>query len=484
MTCEILIVDDEKDIRFLIRDVLQDENYSCREAHDSDSAIQAVQDRRPSLILLDIWLQGSRKDGLGILEDLIQDYPDIPVLMMSGHGTIETAVKAIKMGAYDFIEKPIKLDHLLLCVNKALDHSRLRRENQEFKIRFANHHELVGSSSPIQLVRQTIKKIAATSSRIFITGPQGSGKEIVARLIHAQSRRDQGPFIAINCAVLQPDRLEEMLFGSETSEGRKIGILEEAHGGTLFLDEIADMPIETQGKILRFLQDHSFERLGSRHTVKVDVRVVASTNKPIKTLIELGKFRADLFYRLNVVPIDIPPLCERVEDINDLVQFFVKQISYSLTIPLKNFTTSAVAALQTYTWPGNVRQLRNVVEWCLIMAHGDGKNTIDVGMLPPDVLGNDTQKAFYGQSDIYLDLPLREAREIFERQYLLSQINRFGGNISKTASFVGMERSALHRKLKSLQDREEERHKSEDDLDLVHPSGADPIIVPSLIEKS
>ncbi|MBK3732379.1 two-component system nitrogen regulation response regulator NtrX [Azospirillum brasilense] len=453
MAHDILIVDDEADIRMLIAGILNDEGMKTREAADADQAFAQVSARRPSLVVLDIWLQGSRLDGLQILEQLMRDHRNLPIIMISGHGNIETAVSAIKIGAYDFIEKPFKADRLLLMVDRAIEAARLKRENEELKLRAGGEVELVGRSTAVNHVRQSIEKVSPTGSRVLITGPAGSGKEVVARLIHARSRRAGGPFVGLNCATMRPDRLEMELFGTEAGVdggGRKIGTFEQAHGGTLLLDEVADMPLETQGKIVRALQEQVFERVGGGQRVEVDVRVVATSNRDLQAEIDQGRFRQDLFYRLAVVPIRVPSLAERREDIPLLARHFMQRSAEAAGLPIREFGEDAMAALQAYDWPGNVRQLRNVVDWLLIMAQGDPKEPIRADQLPPEIGAITPTVLKWDKGGEIMGLPLREAREVFEREYLLAQVTRFGGNISRTASFVGMERSALHRKLKSL----------------------------------
>ncbi|BBK31955.1 two-component system nitrogen regulation response regulator NtrX [Stella humosa] len=454
MAHDILIVDDEADIRMLIAGVLRDEGYATREAGDSRAAIAAVRARRPNLVILDIWLQGSELDGMGILDVLRREHPGLPVLMISGHGTIETAVSAIKLGAYDFVEKPFKTDRLLVLIERAIEAARLRRENEELRLRTGGSFELVGASSAIGQIRQAIERVSPTGSRVLVTGPAGAGKEVVARLIHNQSRRADGPFVVINCATMRPERLEVELFGTEGADGadgrRKVGTFELAHSGTLFLDEVADMPLETQGKIVRALQDQTFERVGGSSRVEVDVRVIASTNRDLTAEMAAGRFREDLFYRLNVVPIRVPSLRERREDIPVLARHFMARSAETSGLPPRVLGEDALAALQAYEWPGNVRQLRNVIDWLLIMAPGDGREPIRADMLPSEIGSTTPAVLRWDKAGEIMTLPLREAREVFERQYLLAQLTRFGGNISRTASFVGMERSALHRKLKSL----------------------------------
>jgi two-component system nitrogen regulation response regulator NtrX len=452
MAHDILIVDDEADIRMLIGGVLKDEGYATREAADAEQALAAVQTRQPTLVVLDIWLE-TGVDGIELLKQLRAQMPAVPIVMISGHGTIETAVEAIKLGAYDFLEKPFKSDRLVLIVERAIEAALLRRENEELKLRAGGELDLVGISPVANQLRQQIERVAPTGSRVLVTGPPGSGKEVVARLLHARSRRAKGPFIAVNCATMRPDHLEIELFGTELrSDGaaRKVGTFERAHGGTLFLDEVADMPLETQGKIVRVLQEQTFERVGGSSRVEVDVRVVASSNRELGGEIGAGRFREDLYYRLSVVPIKVPPLRERREDIPLLARHFIARSTDAAGLSLREFGEDAMAALQAYTWPGNVRQLRNVVDWLLIMAPGDAREPLRADMLPNEITAIAPTVVKWDKGSEIMTLPLRDAREVFEREYLLAQVTRFGGNISRTAAFVGMERSALHRKLKML----------------------------------
>ncbi len=446
---EILIVDDEEDIRDLVSGILRDEGFDTRVAGDSEGALNAVHQRRPQLVVLDIWLQGSRLDGIQVLDTLKREHPDLPVVMISGHGTIETAVASIKKGAYDFIEKPFKADRLIHVVGRALEAARLRREVDELKLKTGDETEMVGASSAVSQLRQAIDKIAPTNSRVFITGPAGSGKELVARLIHARSRRAGNAFVAINCATMDPSRIEAELFGVEATDGpRKTGLFELAHNGTLYLDEVADMPLETQGKILRVLVDQTFTRINGVTRVQVDARVICSTTTDLRAEIVAGTFREDLYHRLNVVPVRVPSLAERREDIPMLVAHFMKRLSTMSGLAMREVGDDAMAVLQAHNWPGNVRQLRNIIERLLILASDDTAQAISADLLPTDLGSNASWGG--GRGDLVISLPLREAREIFERDYLIAQINRFGGNISRTAAFIGMERSALHRKLKSL----------------------------------
>jgi two-component system nitrogen regulation response regulator NtrX len=453
MASDILIVDDEADICELVAGLLQDEGYTTRTARDADSALSEIKNRRPNLLFLDIWLQGSRLDGLQLLDEVKALHPELPVVMISGHGNIETAVAAIKQGAYDFIEKPFKADRLVLVADRALETSRLKREVKELKALAPVPAGMVGRSPSINQLRQTIEKVSPTNSRIMIIGPSGAGKELTARTIHGLSGRASGPFVVINAAAITPERMEIELFGVDPTNGsteRKVGALEEAHGGTLFIDEIADMPRDTQNKILRVLVDQTFQRVGGTSKVAVDVRIVSSTSRNIEAEIAAGKFREDLYHRLSVVPVRVPPLAERREDIPDLVNYFMEQISLSTGLPQRQIGADAMAVLQSHDWPGNVRQLRNNVERLMILAGGDPSAVISASMLPQDVGSMVPSMPNGNGGEQLMGLPLREARELFEREYLLAQINRFGGNISRTAEFVGMERSALHRKLKAL----------------------------------
>ena len=451
MSADILIVDDEADIRDLVAGILQDEGHRTRLARDSDEALRAIEDRKPHLVILDIWLQGSRLDGLEVLMIMKRTYPDLPVVIISGHGNIETAVTAIKRGAYDYIEKPFKADRLVLVTLRALEASQLKREVRELKERSVVSAEMIGKSPAINQLKNNIDKAGPTNSRIMLRGASGSGKELAARVLHQKSLRADGPFVVLNAAAMVPDRVEEELFGTEDRTGgpRKVGALEEAHTGTLYIDEVADMPMETQGKILRVLVEQKFLRLGGSQKVSVDVRIISSTSRDLDQDIREGRFREDLYHRLNVVTLRVPSLAERREDIPDLIQYFVGQVAQTSGLAPRRIGEDAIAVLQAHDWPGNVRELRNNVERLLILAGGDPGAAITADMLP-DEIGSNVPLPVNGGAEHLMSLPLREAREIFEREYLLAQINRFGGNISRTAEFVGMERSALHRKLRAL----------------------------------
>ncbi len=452
MVADILIVDDEDDIRELVAGILEDEGHGARLARNSDEAIAAIEARRPQLILLDIWLQGSKLDGLQLLEAVKRQHPNVPVVMISGHGNIETAVTAIKLGAYDFIEKPFKADRLILVADRALETSRLKREVSDLRARGGPVNRMIGSSSAVVNLKRIIERLGPANSRVLISGAAGSGKELAARLIHESSARADGPFIVINAPAMSPESMDSELFGVESGvDGTpRIGALEEAHGGTLYLDEVADMPLETQAKILRVLVDQNFQRVGGSSRVHVDVRIVSSTSRDLAEAITEGRFREDLFHRLSVVPIRVPSLAERREDIPELVQYFLKLVAASMGVQPRRVGADAMAVLQSHDWPGNIRQLRNNVERVMILALGDPNAEISASMLPAEVgaLVPAVPSGIGGEK--LLSLPLREAREAFERDYLVAQISRFGGNISRTAEFIGMERSALHRKLKSL----------------------------------
>ena len=451
MTYDVLIVEDEDDIRDMIAGILSDEGYDVRQAATSEEALSEVSTRQPSLIVLDVWLKGSSMDGIELLDRIKSGMPKLPIIVISGHGTVETAVSAIRKGAYDYIVKPFKAEKLLVTASRALENARLRQENEELKGKAPIDDKLVGESQYIAQLRQKIARVAPTNSRVLITGPSGSGKELIARALHANSDRSSGPFKAVNAASMVPERVDEELFGVAGPDGHasKTGLLEKAHNGTLYLDEVADMPLETQGKLLRLLVEQRFHRIGGEDDVQVDVRVITSTSRDLAKEVQLGKFREELYHRLNVMPMQVPPLTDRREDIPALVTHFIGQLAASTGLPARQIGDDAMAALQAHDWPGNVRQLRNNVERLLILATGDPQNPITLETLPAEV---SVVRANTGvtENERVIAMPLRDAREHFEREYLQAQIERFGGNISKTATFVGMERSALHRKLKSL----------------------------------
>ncbi|MDR3461681.1 MAG: sigma-54 dependent transcriptional regulator [Beijerinckiaceae bacterium] len=452
MASDILIVDDEIDIREIVSGILSDEGHGTRTAKNSDEALAAIEARRPSLVFLDIWLQGSRLDGLQVLEIVKKQNPNLPVVMISGHGNIETAVSAIKLGAYDFIEKPFKADRLVLVAERALENSRLKREVSELRTRGGDVTKMAGKSTSVNQLRQVIERVAPANSRILITGAPGSGKELAARMIHEASARSSGPFVVVNSATITPENMETELFGADAvnGAGRLVGKLEEAHLGTLYFNEIADMPKETQGKILRVLVEQNFHRVGGTTRVNVDVRIISSSSRDLAVLIAEGAFREDLFHRLSVVPIRVPSLSERREDIPELISFFMDQMAASSGMPPRRIAADAMAILQSHDWPGNIRQLRNNVERLMILTKADPDTEITASLLPSEVGALVPATPTGAGGEKLMSLPLRDAREVFEREYLMAQVSRFGNNISRTAEFIGMERSALHRKLKSL----------------------------------
>lgn len=486
MSKDILVIDDEADICDLVAEILTDEGHQTRTAYSYEQAVDEIAKKLPDVFIIDIWLENSKKDGVALLDDIKQHHPDLPVIMISGHGNIETAVNTIHKGAYDFIEKPFKPERLLLTVGNAISINNLKKENQELKLRGSDSWEMIGNSIAINQLKIAIDKVAPTGSRVMVTGAAGTGKELVARMIHQKSKRADKPFIVLNAANMTPDRIESELFGIENmgmygiSSGvtaynsydsissnqpqkysdipGKIGIFEQADGGTLFIDEVADMPYETQGKILRLLQDQQFSRIGSDRVINVDIRVIAATNRDLESLIQRKLFRKELYYRLNVVPLHIPPLKERREDIPLLCQYFMDKTAKASNLSKKRFNKDALALLQSYDWPGNVRQLRNIMEWLLIMTNDEDEQIIRADMLPKEFSQSNNSSLFQEEmGSNLLSLPLRDARELFEKHYLAAQISRFSGNVSRAANFIGMERSALHRKLKNLRIHNEER---------------------------
>src|SRR5881398_2388400 len=418
MALDVLVVDDEADIRELVSGVLEDEGYAVRTAGDSSETLEAIEERRPSMVLLDVWLQGSRLDGLQLLQEIKRRDSTIPVLMISGHGNLDTAVAAVREGAIDFIEKPFEAERLIYLVDRATETERLRRENETLRRQVGQEDQLHGSSVAINTVRATLKRVAPTGSRVLISGPPGVGKEIAARMIHLWSPRAKAPFIVLSAAMMSPERVEEELFGSESDSGMRPGLLEHAHGGTLFLDEIADMPPTTQAKILRVLTDQSYHRIDGQRPIKVDVRVLSATSRNLQDEINAGRFREDLYYRLNVVPVKLPSLRERREDIPELVSHFLARYAAERRIAAPGISEEAMAALQAHDWPGNVRQLRNIIERTLILAPGDRVQCIEVDLLPPEVLDNQSPVSGGNTAMAIMGSPLREAREAFEREYL------------------------------------------------------------------
>lgn len=452
MSQDILIVDDEPDIRNLMSGILTDEGFTCRVASTGENVLEEISSRQPNLLILDVWLGDPKYDGLKILELIKKTNPDLPIVMISGHGTVETAVNAIKLGAYDFIEKPFKTDRLLLIVSRALEAARLRRENRYLKEEIIPS-QMIGNSSSIQIVRKTIEKVAPTNSRILIVGPAGVGKELAAYEVHAKSKRVSGPFLVLHCKTESKESIEEQLFGAEPTGNsqRKLGVLEQAHNGSLFLDEVTELPIDVQARLVRFLHEQTFKRVGGNHKVSVDVRIMAASKYDIKAAIESGFFREDLYYRLNVITLQLPPLKERFEDIPDLVSYFVARLSRQAGVPKRQFSEATLALMKTYEWPGNVHELRNVVERALIMSPAANDAVVMPEELSPEVRGEELSSLTAQSAPNFLSMSLREAREYFEREYLLAQVQKFAGNISRTATFIGMERSALHRKLRQLQ---------------------------------
>lgn len=450
MRVDVLVVDDEVDICLQVSGILEDEGYSVASAENADAALEIVMSKRPKVVILDVWLERSRLDGLELLSEIRREDPEIVILMMSGHADIEIAVRAIRDGAYNFIEKPFAADRLVISVSRAHEAAELRQQISELKAANRREWPLIGASAAMSSLRAQIEKLSRVNSRILIQGPSGSGKEVIARSVHAASDRADAPFVAINCAGIRPDNMEAMLFGEQSADGTVIqGMLGKADRGVVLLDEIADMPLETQAKILRIIQEQSFTPVGASHPVSVDIRVMACSARDLQKMVREGSFREDLYFRLNVVPVSAPALSERVEDIPALVEYFVNSAVSSGQVK-RRLSSGALSALQAHSWPGNVRQLRNVIEWLLIMAPGGPDDEIGVDALPPDILGQDPNALLDERREELMDIPLKDAREAFERSYLAAQMKRFGGNVSKTAKAVGMERSALHRKLRSL----------------------------------
>ncbi|MCB9993817.1 MAG: sigma-54-dependent Fis family transcriptional regulator [Hyphomicrobiaceae bacterium] len=458
MARDILIVDDEEDIRDLIAGILEDEGYQTRTAHDADSALGELAKRRPNLVFMDIWMQGSRLDGLQLLDEFQVQNGDVPVVMISGHGNVETAVSAIQRGAFDYIEKPFKIDRLLLIAQRAMERSHLQQKVAELEQKSGEGSpELVGQSPDIAQVRSIIEKSGPTNSRIFIAGPSGAGKGLCARLIHQHSLRADAPFVEFNATYYAPEEAAAALFGSERVEvdgtvRASVGAFERAHGGTLYLSEVAALPQVVQSQLLRTLVESRFTRVGGQAPVPVDVRIVSSSSHDLHYRIETGDFRSDLFHRLAVVPVAISPLSRRREDLPAMVDLFVQQVCQMQSMRSLRIGDDAIAVLQGQDWPGNARQLRNAIERLIILTRDNppSDGVITASMLPADIGEVLPTVGTTDEGAHLMSLPLKEAREVFERQYLQAQIERYGGNISKTAQFVGMERSALHRKIKSL----------------------------------
>ncbi|MFO8056756.1 MAG: sigma-54 dependent transcriptional regulator [bacterium] len=441
----ILIVDDEESIRTTLGGVLSDEGFSVSTAHDGESALQMIEDSPPDLVMLDIWLPGM--DGVESLQKIKETYPELPVVMISGHGTIETAVKSTRLGAYDYIEKPLSLDKIIITIQNALELTRLSREYRRLSEEMAGKDELIGQSRPIKELRSQIEKVAPTEGWVLISGENGTGKEVLARMIHRGSLRSDRPFVSVNCAAIPEELIESELFGHEKGAftgavDRKQGKFDMADGGTLFLDEIADMSLRTQSKILRILQEQQFERVGGTSPIKVDVRVIAASNKDLEKAMQEGSFREDLYYRLNVIPLYLPPLRERKEDIPLFVDHFLKDFCARSRLKQKKINKRALQAFMQYSWPGNVRELKNVIERMVILSPG---GDITVKDLPPALTSPGTAPV----TSAY-DLPtLKEARNAFEKQYLMRKLIENDHNVSRTAEQVGVERSSLHRKIKS-----------------------------------
>ncbi len=435
---KILIVDDEKDIRANIKAILSDENYLAYTAENSDEAIKLVNNNDFDLIILDVWLNDSTLDGIELLKFLKTTYVNIPVVIISGHGNIEMAVEAIKEGAQEFIEKPFSSERLLLSVSRSIEVAEIKYENQKLKEKDIYNYKFIGNSNSIQKIKQLIDKVAPTSSRVLIYGESGTGKDIVAREIHKKSKYANGPFIVVNAAILEPEGIENELFGYDNGNGEiTTGVFEKSNNGTLFIDEVGEMPLQTQAKILRVLTDQSFTRVGDDNLISIDSRIICSSTNDLNELIDNGSFRKDLFHRINVVNITIPNLSERVEDIDLIIDHFSEHFSELNSIKNVDLKPLIKSKYLNYEWPGNIRELRNLIERYIILGEKH-----DESVPFKENLGDESRNV--------ISMPLRNARKIFEKNYLQSQIKRFNGNISKTASFIGMERSALHRKLKQL----------------------------------
>ena len=452
MKNNILVVDDEKDIRLSIAGLLEDEDYEVRVAKNSDEALDAISKRVPDLVLLDIWLENSNLDGLDLLNEIHSKFISVPCIMISGHGNIDIAVKAIRSGASDFIEKPFESERLLITLERVLELSKLKKEHKELWVRAGGDLELVGESSVIKKIKNLIPKIAPTGSRVFINGDFGTGKETLARLIHHNSNRSSGSFILLNTKILSTDMLEEELFGEEDNLGRviKIGIFEQANNGTLFIDEVSDLTMEAQVFFVKALQDNTIRRKNGSTRINVDVRVISSTSVQINEKIKNKEFSEDLYYRLNVIPIEMPALSNRKEDIPVLINYFLNKASNFSGRNKLTIDQQSLSSLQVFNWEGNVSQLKNAIERILIMIDDTSINEITYDMLPKDLLNIEKKKDDDYNRDYLYSLNLKNARIIFEHDYIIKNLDRFNGNITKTADFIGMERSAFHRKLNTL----------------------------------
>ena len=451
----ILVVDDEIDICEMVAETLRDENYNAIIATSYDMAVNILKNENITLVITDIWMNNNTNAGLQLLTFSQTHDPLIPVIMMSGHGNIETAMKAAKNGAYDFIEKPFKAERLILLIEKALQDKNLKLKVLDFELKENERMALIGKSAVFKNIKQKLNKISSTNSRVLITGPSGSGKELIARWIHKKSNRSEFPFIVASCATLSPERVEQFLFGwnelnTEGSNNQSnIGLFEQANYGTLFFDEICDLPIQTQGKLVQAIQDQSFYKIGSNKKISVDVRIVSASNKNLSQSIKEGLLREDLFYRLSVAPIEVPSLFKRAEDIAELINHFLNLLAKDFGSNVLQFSSETLVIFQNYEWPGNVRQLKNIIEWLIIMYGNKNKFTVLPSHLPPEILGyTKNEKIEHTSSE--LSLSLKDARKVFEENYLKQQLKRFKGSISRTSTFIGMDRSALHRKLKEL----------------------------------
>ena len=445
MTTEILIIDDNADIRKILDELIQEAGYKTRLAANYNQALTEIDKKLPDVAIIDVKLDKGDTDGIELLNHIKNKNKDIPVIIISGHANIEMAINSLKAGAFEFIQKPFDKNRLLNFVDRATENYKLKSENKNLQSKLFHSFDLIGSSHNMQSIRDQISKLALSDSRVFISGPTGSGKELIARKIYKSSKRNKGPFVILNGALLDNKKYEEELFGEEKTDGSILyGALEKASKGFLLIDEVADIPLETQSKILRVIVDQKFKRLNGNHDIKVDVRIICSTSKDIQKEISNGNFREDLFHRINVFNINVEPLNKRIEDIPLLTNYFCEKICD--TYNLKNITINDNNYLLNYNWPGNVRELRNLIERIAILSPGNNPEKI------LDIIKESLSKSVQENFSITetLSIPLREARESFEKEYLINQLRKYGGNISKTAKFVGMERSALHRKLKLL----------------------------------